>query len=256
MKLTIEEIGKRLAGNSDPDSEFIREISQDERAGVQRVLKKWMKLRELEKHQNEKFLEMSQFELDLRNKGYRNIAGIDEAGRGPLAGPVVAAAVILPEQFFLPGIDDSKKLTKVKRESFCKIIKEKAVAWGVGIVSPAEIDCINILNAAKKAMVQAVGNLEVVPDFLLIDAVQIATPYPYEALIKGDARSVSIAAASIIAKVTRDNLMEELDALHPKYGFAKNQGYGTQEHIDAIKKYGITSFHRKSFEPVKSLVAD
>lgn len=179
---------------------------------------------------------------------------ISEIRRGPLAGPVVAAAVILPEDFYLPGIDDSKKLTEHKREEYFDRIKMDAIAVGVGIIDAPEIDRINILEAAKKAMLAAVIQLDPNPDYLLIDAVKLGTPYPSESLIKGDARSITIAAASIIAKVTRDRLMKEISHKHPEYGFSSNMGYGTAEHLDALKQHGVTPFHRKTFAPVKEYV--
>ncbi|CAM3700740.1 ribonuclease HII [Mesobacillus zeae] len=252
MKLTIEEIGNRLAGISNPESDFVRKISSDERAGVQRVLKKWLKLQEQRKFQEERFFEMSAFERDLRSKGYKYIAGIDEAGRGPLAGPVVAGSVILPADFNLPGLDDSKKLSPAKREEYYEVITRDAIAWGTGIIDAKEIDRINILQAAKKAMLAAVVNMKSAPDFLLVDAVSLETPYPAEALIKGDARSISIAAASVVAKVTRDRMMKEISLQYPEYGFSANMGYGTAEHLEALRIYGITPYHRKSFAPVKA----
>jgi ribonuclease HII len=194
---------------------------------------------------------MTSFERKLRSQGFRYIAGIDEVGRGPLAGPVVAAAVILPEDFYLPGVDDSKKLNERKREEYFAKIQEEAVAIGVGVIEAAEIDAINILEASKKAMLEAIVEMPSIPDYLLIDAVRLDTPYPSESLIKGDARSITIAAASIVAKVTRDRMMREMDKVYPHYGFASNMGYGTAAHLDALKKYGVTPIHRTSFAPVK-----
>lgn len=249
--LTIEEIEKKLFLSTEADEKFVELLKKDGRKGVHRVLKKWLKEQEKKQALLDKFTEMTSFERKIRSQGFQNIAGIDEAGRGPLAGPVVAAAVVLPESFILPGIDDSKKLNEQKREEYFKIIKDEATAIGVGIINAEEIDSINILEASKKAMLTALTDLSVQPDYLLIDAIRLETPYPAEALIKGDARSVTIAAASIIAKVTRDRLMKEIGSRHPEYRFASNMGYGTTEHLEALKKYGATPYHRKSFAPVK-----
>lgn len=180
--------------------------------------------------------------------GVNIIGGIDEAGRGPLAGPVVAACVILPRDAFIKGLNDSKKLTAAKRELLYDEILEKAVALSTGIVDEKCIDEINILNATKKAMKMAIDTIKPVPELLLIDAVKLPdVPVRQMPIIKGDALSVSIAAASIIAKVTRDRMIEELDTLYPEYGFKQHKGYGTEEHINAIKKFGICPIHRISF---------
>ncbi|MCM3587167.1 ribonuclease HII [Mesobacillus maritimus] len=250
-KMTIGEIEQKLLIERSRDDAFIQFLKKDERKGVQKVLAKWEKLCAKEELLQKKFVEMTSFEREIRKQGFQLIAGIDEAGRGPLAGPVVAAAVILPEEFYLPGIDDSKKLSEQSREEYFAYIQSEAIAVGVGIIDAQEIDSINILEAAKKAMLNAVSELTVSPDYLLVDAVKLETPYPAEALIKGDARSVTIAAASIIAKVTRDRLMKEIDKEYPHYGFASNMGYGTAVHLDALRNYGVTPYHRKSFSPVK-----
>ncbi len=194
--------------------------------------------------------EMSYYENQLREKGYRYIAGLDEAGRGPLAGPVVAGAVILPPdtELVIPGVDDSKKLSGLRRGKLLEEIKEKAIAWAVGIVDVETIDQINILQATKKAMKQAVEGLQTVPEVLLIDAVELAqVSLPQQPLIHGDALSVSIAAASIVAKETRDAMMIALDSLYPEYGFASNKGYGSAQHIAALRKYGPCPIHRRTF---------
>lgn len=176
------------------------------------------------------------------------IAGVDEAGRGPLAGPVVAAAVIMPRDNYILGIDDSKKISEKKREELFAKITENAIAYGVGIVDNREIDEINILRAARKAFDMAINNLNVKPDFIYTDAMKgLETDIPYEDVIKGDANIYSIAAASIIAKVTRDNMMREYDKMYPDYGFEKHKGYGTKAHYDAIREFGITPIHRKTF---------
>lgn len=187
-------------------------------------------------------------EFDREYKIYRTICGIDEAGRGPLCGPVVAAAVILPDEYNILYINDSKKLSETKREEVYKEIDKYAVAYGVGIVSPERIDEINILQATYEAMRTAIHKLSVTPDILLNDAVTIPmVDIKQVPIIKGDAKSQSIAAASIVAKVTRDHLMEEYDKLYPEYGFAKHKGYGTAAHIKAIKEYGPCPIHRRTF---------
>ena len=192
---------------------------------------------------------MKEFENELYDSGIKYIAGIDEVGRGPLVGPVVTAAVILPKDFYDERINDSKKLTEKKRELLYDVIMENAVSVGIGISSEDVIDDINILEATKKAMIEAVNNLSVKPEHLLIDAVKLNVDIPQTSIIKGDAKSESIAAASIIAKVTRDRMMIELDKEHPEYDFKHNKGYGTKKHIEAIEKYGILKEHRKTFAP-------
>ena len=190
--------------------------------------------------------EMRSFEKQYHDRGY--IAGIDEAGRGPLAGPVVAAAVILPEDAFLMYLDDSKKVTEKRREVLFDQIRESAVSYGIGMASPERIDAINILQATYEAMRQAIAALDPAPAILLNDAVTIPeVGIAQVPIIKGDSKSVSIAAASILAKVTRDRMMKELDTVYPEYGFAKHKGYGTADHIAAIRKYGLCPIHRRSF---------
>ena len=196
---------------------------------------------------------MKEFETELYNNGINFIAGIDEVGRGPLVGPVVTAAVILPKDFYDERINDSKKLTEKKRELLYDVIMENALSVGIGMSSPEVIDEINILNATKKAMIEAINNLSVKPEHLLIDAVKLDIDIPQTSIIKGDAKSESIAAASIIAKVTRDRMMVELDKKYPMYDFKHNKGYGTKKHIEALYKYGPLKEHRKSFAPVSEL---
>jgi ribonuclease HII len=186
--------------------------------------------------------------------GFKYIAGVDEAGRGPLAGPVVAAAVILKKDAVFKYVDDSKKLSKKNRDLALIEIKENALAIGIGISSVEEIDLINIYRASKEAMLSAIKQLKIKPDFLLIDAMPLEIDIPLKSIIKGDQLSVSIAAASIIAKTTRDKYMEEMDKIFPMYGFKNHMGYGTKEHLEAIKEYGITPIHRKTYEPVKSML--
>lgn len=250
-KWTIDEIEQRLFSKTKPDLEWIKELRADSRKGAQRLVARWENQQEAARTVEEKFIKMTQYESRLRKEGFQVIAGIDEAGRGPLAGPVAAAAVILPEDFYLPGLNDSKQLTELKRNQYFDYIMENAVSVGISLIHAEEIDQINILEASKKAMLTAVASLQVQPDYLLIDAVKLTVPYPSEAIIKGDSKSISIAAASVIAKVTRDRLMRKADADYPEYGFSKNMGYGTAEHITALKEYGATPLHRKSFAPVR-----
>lgn len=191
---------------------------------------------------------MCEIENECRKKGYRYIAGVDEAGRGPLAGPVYAAAVILPEGTFIEGINDSKKLSEKKREELFDVICEKASAYCIAEVSHTRIDEINILNATFEAMNKAVNGLNIRPDYVLIDGNRIkGMEIPHETVVKGDAKSISIAAASILAKVSRDRVMYEMAKQYPLYGFDKHKGYGTKAHCDAILKYGACEIHRKSF---------
>ncbi len=201
-------------------------------------------------------VDLLKFETDLYRKGYKLIAGTDEAGRGPLAGSVVASAVILPPNYYLEGLNDSKKLSEKKRNMFYDIIMRDAISVGVGIVSPQEIDEINILEASRKAMNIALDNLKVKPDYILTDAMKLERDVPVMPIIHGDALSETIAASSVIAKVTRDRIMVELDKKYPMYGFAEHKGYPTKKHIEKIQKYGIIEEYRKTFKPVKELVKE
>lgn len=225
---------------------FMEEYKEDERAGVKALVHKAEQEIEKRKAELERLQVMRTYEKEYEAYGY--ICGIDEAGRGPLAGPVVAGAVILPKDAEILYLNDSKKLSATKRDELYDEIKEKAVATGVGIVSPERIDEINILQATYEAMRIAIKELGVTPDILLNDAVTIPevemTQIP---IIKGDAKSVSIAAASIIAKVTRDRMMLDYDKIYPEYGFAGHKGYGSAAHIEAIRKYGASPIHRKTF---------
>ena len=193
---------------------------------------------------------LKQIEEEIYNKeDVKYICGIDEAGRGPLAGPVVVASVIMPKDSMIEGVNDSKKVSEKKREKLYEEITNTAIAWGVGIIDQREIDEINILNATKKGLTNSLKELEIKPDLILVDALtNIDTlGIPYRSIIKGDAKSYSIAAASIIAKVTRDRIMRQWDELYPEYCFEKHKGYGTKMHIDAIKEYGPCPLHRKNF---------
>ena len=190
------------------------------------------------------------YERELNKKGIKLIAGVDEVGRGPLIGPVVAAAVILPENYKLDGLTDSKKLSEKKREYYFEIIKRDALAIGIGIIDEKRIDEINIYEATKEAMKMAIDNLEIKPEHILIDAMPLDLDIPTTSIIKGDLLSITISAASVIAKVTRDHMIYELDKEYPMYDLKNNKGYGTKKHIEAIKKYGITKYHRLSYKPV------
>lgn len=197
----------------------------------------------------ERLTKLKEIEKDLYQKGFQNICGIDEAGRGPLAGPVVVAGVIMPEDSMIEGVNDSKKVSEKKRELLYDKILEEAISYSVAIIGQDVIDEINILNATKQGVTNVVKGLDIRPELIIIDALQhINTDgVPYEAIIKGDAKCYSIAAASIIAKVTRDRIMREWDDVYPQYGFIAHKGYGTAKHIQAIKEYGLCPIHRRSF---------
>ena len=191
------------------------------------------------------------YEKELIDKGIKLIGGIDEVGRGPLVGPVVAACVILPLNYKLEGLTDSKKLSEKKREKFFEILQKDAISIGVGIIDEKKIDEVNIYEATKLAMAEAFNKMKVKPEHVLIDAMPLDLDIPHTSISKGDAKSLSIAAASVIAKVTRDRMMLELDKKYPMYNYKSNKGYPTKEHVEAINKYGITNLYRKSFRPVK-----
>ena len=247
MEKKIGEIREELKAAEDnllPD--FIEKYSLDERSGVQTLIAQAKKRIEKLEQEKARIEALKKYEKEYAGYGY--ICGIDEVGRGPLAGPVVAGAVILPEDCDILYINDSKKLSAKKREMLYDEIMEKAVAVGIGMVGPARIDEINILQATYEAMREAIRNLAVKPDILLNDAVTIPqVDIKQVPIIKGDAKSISIAAASIVAKVTRDRLLVEYDRIMPEYDFASNKGYGSAEHIAALKKYGPTPIHRASF---------
>ena len=207
------------------------------------------------KKKKEEQCDLLKYEKELYQKGITLIAGTDEVGRGPLVGPVVAAAVILPKNYNLEGLTDSKKLSEKKREQFYDIIYKDAIAVGVGEVDPKTIDEINILEASRLAMKKAIENLSVKPEHILSDAMKLNNQdIPYTDIIHGDALSLSIAAASVIAKVTRDSMMYELDKKYPEYGFAKHKGYPTKLHLDNIKKYGLLKNYRFTYKPVSDLI--
>ena len=199
-------------------------------------------------------IDLLKYEHELNDKGIKLIAGVDEVGRGPLCGPVVAACVILPVGYDLPGLNDSKKLTEKKRNLYFDIIKRDAIAIGVGVISEKRIDEINIYQASKEAMIEAINNLQIKPEHVLIDAMPLDLDVPTTSIIHGDALSLTIAAASVIAKVTRDNMMYELDKIYPEYGFAKHKGYPTKAHLDALQKFGILSNYRFTYKPISDLI--
>ena len=201
-------------------------------------------------------MDLYEYENELYDKGIKYIGGVDEVGRGPLIGPVVASCVVLPKDFVLEGLTDSKKLSEKKRNLFYDYIINNCVAYAVGIVSPEEIDEINIYEASRKAMIIAINKVreQINLEHVLIDAMPINLDIPTTSIIKGDAKSISIAAASVIAKVTRDSMMYELDEKYPMYGFASHKGYPTKKHIEAIHKYGLIDGYRKSYGPVKEVL--
>ncbi|WP_281358121.1 ribonuclease HII [Bacillus haikouensis] len=250
--LSVNEI-KLLAAKMSEDDPLLKKLKKDNRKGVQKIIEQYNRNLQRLKKEKDDFSNLTILENKIVRQGYSAIAGIDEVGRGPLAGPVVAAAVILPQDFYLPGINDSKQLSETKRNEFYDVIREKAVSIGIGMIDAEEIDTINIYEATKKAMLYAISNLQRNPDYLLIDAMKLDTPYPQESIIKGDSKSVSIAAASIVAKVTRDKLMKEYALTYPGYGFDKNAGYGTKGHLEGLKQNGVTPIHRKSFAPVRDI---
>ena len=247
---TVEKIGEikeKLAALGDGDlASFIRQYGSDERSGVIKLVDIARKRSDKYEKELQRTEALKKYEKEYDKYSY--ICGIDEVGRGPLAGPVVAGAVILPKDCDILYINDSKKLSAAKREELYDIIMEKAVAVGIGMVGPDRIDEINILQATYEAMRQAIGKLDPQPTLLLNDAVTIPqVTIPQVPIIKGDAKSISIGAASIVAKVTRDRLMETYADIYPEYGFSGNKGYGSAEHIAALKQYGPTPIHRRSF---------
>jgi ribonuclease HII len=252
---TIKEVTALLAQVANLDSPVWADLAQDDRTGIQAAIKKRQKELEKEAAEDARLEAMLSYEKALYENGVELIAGIDEVGRGPLAGPVVAAAVILPKGCKIRYLNDSKKIPKSKHEAIYNEIIEHAVAVGVGVKDAAVIDQVNIYEATKLAMLEALGQLSQEPEHLLIDAMKLDTPIPQTSIIKGDANSLSIAAASIVAKVTRDKMMADYDKEFSGYGFAKNAGYGTSEHLEGLNKLGITPIHRKTFEPIKSIVA-
>ena len=253
---TIKEVKERLAMIDELDHPLFEELILDGRAGVQAAISK--RKRELQKQVDEdlRLEKMLAYEKELYAQGIDLIAGVDEVGRGPLAGPVVAAAVILPKACKIPGLNDSKKIPKSKHKAIYEAVLQNAIAIGIGVKDNQVIDQVNIYEATKLAMMEAIGQLDPQPQHLLIDAMKLDLPISQTSIIKGDANSLSIAAASIVAKVTRDQMMEEFDREYPGYDFAKNAGYGTANHLAGLDQLGVTPIHRRSFEPVKSMCED
>jgi len=246
--MTIKEV-KELLSSNDVTEAQLAELEKDPRVGVQKLIVSYRKKQAKLLAKKEAFLERFSYEKQFWQKG-ELVAGVDEVGRGPLAGPVVTAAVIIDHNFDLLEVNDSKKLSPEKRLQLYPKILSEAVSVGIGVKSAAVIDQINIYEADRQAMAQAVKALDVKPDALLVDAMNVPIDIPQIELIKGDTKSNSIAAASIVAKVFRDKLMDDYDKIYPQYGFPRNAGYGTKEHVEALKKYGPTLIHRKTFAPV------
>lgn len=250
--MKIAEIKELL--QSGPAAEVLEQLRLDSRSGVQKLLKAYDKRLAGEAAEKERFNAMLRYEKQYRAAGSERIAGVDEAGRGPLAGPLVIAAVILPENVFISGLNDSKQLSAARRSRLYDEIMQKALDISVNIVSVSNIDRLNIYRATQEGMAQVLENLRLKPQTALIDAMPVEAPgIETISIIHGDALSASIAAASIIAKVTRDRIMEHLDRFYPAYGFASNKGYGSSSHMQAIRENGATRWHRRSYEPVKSM---
>lgn len=250
-KLTIKAIKELLIDITEETDERMIKLQKDSRKGVVSAIQSWKRQQEKALKLEADYQRMLEFEHNIWENDLAYIAGIDEVGRGPLAGPVVAAAVILPQDFHILEINDSKQLSESKRDELYEKIKAEALAIGIGIKDERIIDKVNIYEATKLAMIEAVDNLTIDPQYLLIDAMVLDLPIPQSKLIKGDARSLSIAAASIIAKVTRDRMMKEYAMEYPGYGFEKNAGYGTKTHLAGLAEHGVTPIHRKTFAPVK-----
>lgn len=245
--ITLKEAAVVLA-RPDIDENILAQLRGDHRVGIQRLLKR----RAVESAERERVARLYSYERRYVAGGCKLVAGVDEAGRGPLAGPVVVAAVILPLELYIPKINDSKKLSASTREKLYKTIMEQAVAVRSAIIDQRTIDELNIYRATVLGMHTVIEALRPQPEHVLIDAVEISAAMPTHSLIRGDALSASIAAASIVAKVERDRLMVEYDSQYPQYGFARHKGYGTKEHLAAVAKYGPCPLHRRSFEPIKS----
>ena len=253
---TIKEIKEQLANIQRLDDPLLAELEQDSRSGVIQAIAKRKKEIQKRLDEDERLEGMLAYEKECYAREIELIAGVDEVGRGPLAGPVVAAAVILPKGCKISGLNDSKKIPKSKHKEIYEAVLQNAVAIGIGIKDNQVIDQVNIYEATKLAMMEAIGQLEPQPQHLLIDAMKLDFPIPQTSIIKGDANSLSIAAASIVAKVTRDQMMEKFDREYPGYDFAKNAGYGTANHLAGLDQLGVTPIHRRSFEPVKSMCED
>lgn len=247
-KMSYHEIRQVFSDSTKEERKmFLGELQNDQRKNVRTFCDQFFRTLEKEDREERRIKNLWAKEALLTELGYQYIAGIDEAGRGPLAGPVVAAAVILPLNHSFPYLNDSKKLTAAERENLAVLIKEKAVAWAVGVVDHKEIDGTNILRATKRAMIEAVKQLSPTPRYLLIDALNLELEIPQEGIIHGDSICACIAAASIIAKTYRDSLMDMVDMLYPEYGFKTHKGYGTARHLHALAEHGPCPIHRTTF---------
>jgi ribonuclease HII len=236
--------------------DVIRALESDPRGGAQKLVRLCQsKLDEVDR-ERERIGRMFSYERQVWAMGYKFVAGLDEVGRGPLAGPVVAAAVVLPGELMLPGLDDVKRLSPKRRQELYELIKREAIAIGIGMVHPSGIDEANVTMATYKAMVKAVAQLHIAPDYLLIDALHLPNvTQPQAPIVDGEGQSCSIAAASIVAKVVRDEQMIEMDRLYPVYGFANHKGYGTQEHRDALERFGPCPIHRKNYQADREIIS-
>jgi len=252
----ITAIRDKLAG-AEKWEPWMEELESDGRKAVQKLVVSWKRRCAMHEKLVDSHAQKQQFDDSFKKLENWKVAGIDEAGRGPLAGPVVTAAVILPDQCpTLLGLDDSKKLSKAKREYFAAEIKKIAISYSVHIQPPEEIDRLNIYQATKQSMAEAASALDTIPSILLADAMLLDIGIPCESIIKGDAKSLAIAAASILAKTGRDAIMAAYAAEYPEYGFGQHAGYGTKDHVEAIRLHGPTPIHRRTFEPVKGILAD
>lgn len=251
---TIKEVSVLLKTAQTLSDPLFEQWSHDTRQGVQKLIIKRQRDIQAALDEDARLDNLLAYERQLYTQNVSLIAGIDEVGRGPLAGPVATAAVILPENCKIPGLNDSKQIPKAHHQAVYDSVMTEALAVGIGIIDNHIIDQVNIYEATKLAMLQAIEHLELKPEHLLIDAMSLDIDIPQTSLIKGDAKSMSIAAASIVAKVTRDKIMSDYEQKYPGYDFAHNAGYGTKKHLEALAKQGFTDIHRQSFEPIKSMV--
>ena len=253
---TIKEIKAQLDKVTEMDDPLFHELEKDGRSGVLKAIEQRKRQLVALAKENQRLEKILTYERSFYQEGLELVAGVDEVGRGPLAGPVVAAAVILPKNCKIIGLNDSKKIPKSKHVEIFEKVQSEARAIGIGIVDSQVIDRINILEATKLAMLEAISQLSPKPQALLIDALELDMALPQKGIIKGDANSASIAAASIVAKVTRDRLMADYDKQYPGFDFAQNAGYGTKTHLMALEKQGVTPIHRRAFEPIKSMFGE
>ena len=254
-RMTMENISiqaiKEMFVHNNIDEAKLSQLRLDKRKGVQKLILQYEKQREKALAKEQLYVEKMQFDHQYRLHENDLIAGVDEAGRGPLAGPVVAAAVVLPQDFKLVGLTDSKQLAEKERNTYFEMITANALSYHISVIDNETIDTINILEATKKAMIESLINLDKQPDIALIDAVKLPSlPFPTRDIVKGDDKSVSIAAASVLAKVTRDRIMDKLALQYPQYYFTDHKGYGTKQHMAALRLHGPCRYHRKSFGPV------